>query len=77
MFLSEVGPVTSSVMNTAKRVIVIVASAIVFGEPMDRNTKLGATIAVSGVFLYSLAEEADKKAQAKAKAAAAPVKGKK
>jgi len=27
---------------------VIVASAIVFGEPMDRNTKLGATIAVSG-----------------------------
>jgi hypothetical protein len=29
----------------------------------------------AGVFLYSLAEEADKKAQAKAKAAAAPVKG--
>jgi hypothetical protein len=27
---------------------VIVASAIVFGESMDRNTKLGATIAVSG-----------------------------
>jgi len=78
MFLSEVGPVTSSVMNTAKRVIVIVASAIVFGEPMDRNTKLGAAVAVSGVFLYSLAEEADKKAQAAAKAkAAAPAKGKK
>merc|ERR1711937_974604 len=71
MFLSEVGPVTSSVMNTAKRVIVIVACAIIFGEPMDRNTKLGATIAVSGVFLYSLAEEADKKA----KAAAAKAEG--
>jgi len=71
MFLSEVGPVTSSVMNTAKRVIVIVACAIIFGEPMDRNTKLGAAIAVSGVFLYSLAEEADKKA----KAAAAKAEG--
>ena len=47
-FLAEVGPVTSSVMNTAKRVIVIVACAIIFGEKMDRNAKLGAAIAVSG-----------------------------
>jgi hypothetical protein len=47
-FLSEVGPVTSSVMNTAKRVIVIIACAIIFGEKMDRNAKLGAAIAVSG-----------------------------
>jgi solute carrier family 35 protein E1 len=70
LFLAEVGPVTSSVMNTAKRVIVIIACAIIFGEKMDRNAKLGATIAVSGVFLYSLAEEADKKAKAAAKAAA-------
>jgi hypothetical protein len=30
-------------MNTAKRVIVIVYSAIVFGEKMDRNAKLGIT----------------------------------
>merc|ERR1740130_551406 len=68
LFLAEVGPVTSSVMNTAKRVIVIIASAIVFGEPMNRNTKAGASIAIAAVFLYSLAEEADKKAKAKAKA---------
>jgi len=71
LFLAEVGPVTSSVMNTAKRVIVIIACAIIFGEKMDRNAKLGAAVAVSGVFLYSLAEEADKKAKAAAKAAAA------
>jgi len=71
LFLAEVGPVTSSVMNTAKRVIVIIASAIVFGEPMNRNTKAGASIAIAAVFLYSLAEEADKKAKAKAKAVAA------
>jgi len=73
LFLAEVGPVTSSVMNTAKRVIVIIACAIIFGEKMDRNAKLGAAVAVGGVFLYSLAEEADKKAKAaaaKAKVAA-------
>merc|ERR1711966_34574 len=71
IFLSEVGPVTSSVMNTAKRVIVIIACAIIFGEQMDRNAKIGAAVAVSGVFLYSLAEEQDKKA----KAAAAKAEG--
>jgi len=73
LFLAAVGPVTSSVMNTAKRVIVIIACAIIFGEKMDRNAKLGAAVAVGGVFLYSLAEEADKKAKAaaaKAKVAA-------
>ena len=32
---------TIQVMNTAKRVIVIVYSALVFGEKMDRNAKLG------------------------------------
>merc|ERR1712216_1060122 len=74
IFLSEVGPVTSSVMNTAKRVIVIIACAIIFGEKMDRNAKLGAAIAVSGVFAYSLAEESDKKAKAAAAAAASKKK---
>ena len=52
-FLAEVGPVTSSVMNTAKRVIVIIACAIIFGEKMDRNAKLGAAIAVGGQSLQS------------------------
>jgi solute carrier family 35 protein E1 len=65
-FTAEVGPVTSSVMNTAKRVIVIVASAIVFAEPMEKNAMIGSAVAITGVLLYSLAEEAGKKAKAKA-----------
>ena len=32
---------TSSVMNTAKRVVVIVASAIVFRENLERNAMIG------------------------------------
>merc|ERR1712127_983272 len=65
-FTAEVGPVTSSVMNTAKRVVVIVVSAITFAEPMEKNAMIGSAVAIAGVLLYSLAEEAGKKAKAKA-----------
>ena len=64
-FTANVGAVTSSVLNTAKRVIIIVASAIVFQEPMERNTVLGSAIAIGGTFAYSLAS---KKPAPKAKA---------
>jgi len=53
-FTGEVGAVTSSVLNTAKRVIIIVVSAIMFSEPMDRNTVMGSAIAIFGTFAYSL-----------------------
>lgn len=53
-FTSHVGAVTSSVLNTAKRVIIIVVSAIVFAEPMERNTVVGSAIAIGGTFAYSL-----------------------
>jgi solute carrier family 35, member E1 len=53
-FTSHVGAVTSSVLNTAKRVIIIVVSAIVFQEAMERNTVLGSAIAIGGTFAYSM-----------------------
>lgn len=53
-FTASVGAVTSSVLNTAKRVIIIVVSSIVFAEPMERNTILGSAIAIGGTFAYSL-----------------------
>jgi len=65
-FTAEVGPVTSSVMNTAKRVVVIVVSALVFREALERNAMIGSAVAITGVLLYSLAEEAGKKGKAKA-----------
>lgn len=65
-FTAHVGAVTSSVLNTAKRVIIIVVSAIVFQEPMERNTVLGSAIAIGGTFAYSLTS---KKPAPKAKAA--------
>ncbi len=65
-FTAAVGAVTSSVLNTAKRVIIIVVSTIVFQEPMERNTVLGSAIAIGGTFGYSLASK--KKAAPKKKA---------
>jgi solute carrier family 35, member E1 len=54
-FTASVGAVTSSVLNTAKRVIIIVVSAVVFQEAMERNTVIGSAIAIAGTFAYSLA----------------------
>jgi len=54
-FTANVGAVTSSVLNTAKRVIIIVVAAVLFSEPMERNTILGSAIAIGGTFAYSLA----------------------
>jgi len=56
-FTASVGAVTSSVLNTAKRVIIIVVSAIVFQEAMERNTVMGSAIAICGTFAYSLASK--------------------
>lgn len=53
-FTATVGAVTSSVLNTAKRVIIIAVSALVFDEPMERNTVVGSAIAIGGTFGYSL-----------------------
>jgi len=63
-FTSHVGAVTSSVLNTAKRVIIIVVSAIVFQEAMERNTVIGSAIAIGGTFAYSLTSSPPKKAAA-------------
>lgn len=57
-FTASVGAVTSSVLNTAKRVIIIVVSSFVFKEAMERNTIIGSAIAICGTFAYSLASKA-------------------
>ena len=51
------GAVTASVANTAKRVIVMVVSAVVFGEELTFEKKMGAGIAIGAVFLYSIIDD--------------------
>lgn len=54
LVLGSVAPVTQSVGNTVKRVVVIVASALAFATPMTPIGIGGSAIAISGVLLYSV-----------------------
>jgi solute carrier family 35 protein E1 len=56
MILSRVAPVTHSIANSVKRVVVIVASVIAFSHPLSTQNAIGTGIALFGVFLYSQAK---------------------
>ena len=53
MILQRVSPVTHSVGNCVKRVVVIVASVIAFRNPVSTVNGVGTAIALAGVFVYS------------------------
>ncbi|XP_010555497.1 PREDICTED: phosphoenolpyruvate/phosphate translocator 1, chloroplastic-like [Tarenaya hassleriana] len=53
MILQRVSPVSHSVGNCVKRVVVIVSSVIFFRTPVSPVNALGTGIALAGVFLYS------------------------
>jgi len=58
--LESLSGVTHSVANTAKRAVVIVGSAIAFGEDMGFMKSLGCSIAIGGTFLYAVADDIPK-----------------
>lgn len=51
--LDEISPLTFSVGNTMKRVVVIVSTVLVFRNPVRPLNALGSAIAIFGTFLYS------------------------
>ncbi|CAJ1975126.1 unnamed protein product [Sphenostylis stenocarpa] len=53
MILQRVSPVTHSVGNCVKRVVVIVSSVIFFQTPVSPVNAFGTAVALAGVFLYS------------------------
>ncbi|KAL7615941.1 hypothetical protein Lser_V15G01034 [Lactuca serriola] len=53
MILQRVSPVTHSVGNCVKRVVVIVSSIFFFHTPVSLINSIGTGIALAGVFLYS------------------------
>jgi solute carrier family 35 protein E1 len=52
--LTKVSAITQSVANTAKRVVVIIGSAAVFGESISGLKAIGCFICIAGVFLDSI-----------------------
>ncbi|PKA54570.1 Phosphoenolpyruvate/phosphate translocator 2, chloroplastic [Apostasia shenzhenica] len=53
MILAKVSPVTHSVSNSVKRVVVIVSAVLFFKTPVTPINSLGTAVALAGVFLYS------------------------
>lgn len=55
--LSNVHPVTLAVGNTMKRVFIVVASVIVFQNPITVQAAIGSGVGIGGVLLYSLTKQ--------------------
>jgi solute carrier family 35 protein E1 len=68
--LSEVAPVTHAVTNTVKRVVIILASVLVFRNPVSKLGAIGSGIAILGATFYSIAKGKYKVKPAPATAAA-------
>jgi solute carrier family 35 protein E1 len=62
--LSNVHPVTLAVGNTMKRVFIMVASVMVFRNPISFQSGVGAAVGISGVLLYSLTKQHYEKLEA-------------
>lgn len=56
MTIKKTSAMTQSVANTAKRAVVIIGSAMVFGESLGFVKLLGCAIALIGVLLYSVVD---------------------
>ena len=61
--LSRLSPVTHSVGNCVKRVVVIAASILFFNTAASYLNIIGTALALLGVFAYSMAERAAKKSK--------------
>jgi len=57
MTIKATGAVTSSVANTAKRVIVMVYMAAVTGKQLTEEQKIGSAIAIGFVLVYSVIDD--------------------
>jgi len=55
--LSQVPPITHSVLNTLKRVVIIVVSIVVFGTPVTTMGSIGTATAIGGVMLYTVTKK--------------------
>ncbi|KAJ9511676.1 hypothetical protein QJQ45_017985 [Haematococcus lacustris] len=52
-----ISPVTFSVGNTMKRVVVVVSSVMFFRNPVALMNWVGSFVAILGTYLYSLASD--------------------
>lgn len=65
--LADLTPLSHSIANTVKRVVIIVASLLVFRNPITTQGKVSAAVAVGGTLLYSLVQQHEAKKAAEKK----------
>lgn len=53
-FTGESAAVSHALSNTMKRIVILVWSSLSLGESMSRSGKIGAALAIGGVYLYSM-----------------------
>merc|ERR1712216_363066 len=56
--LDAVSPVTHSIGNNLKRIVIVVTSVIIFGQKMSTQSMVGSSVAIGGVLLYGQVKEA-------------------
>merc|ERR1719313_329949 len=54
--LNKISPITHSIANTIKRVCIILATVLVFGNKLTTLGAIGSATAVAGTLMYSLAK---------------------
>jgi solute carrier family 35 protein E1 len=57
MALGKVHPVTLAVGNTMKRVFILIASVMVFQNPISVQAGIGSGVGIGGVLLYSITKQ--------------------
>lgn len=67
--LGNVHPVTLAVGNTLKRVFIILASVLVFHNPVSTQAAIGSAVGIGGVLVYSLTKQYYEKQEAMEKEA--------
>lgn len=56
--LDSVSPVTHSIGNNLKRIVIVITSVIIFGQKMSTQSMIGSSVAIGGVLLYGQVKEA-------------------
>tara|TARA_Y100000389_G_C17388584_1_gene478517 strand:- start:116 stop:1276 length:1161 start_codon:yes stop_codon:yes gene_type:complete len=60
MVLNNMNPVSHAIINTLKRVILLLVCVLFFNTPLSRNGIIGSSIAIGGSYLYAKAKQKNK-----------------
>ena len=60
IILNQINPVSHAIINTFKRIFILLACVVFFNTPLTKNGIIGSSIAIIGSYLYSKAKNKSK-----------------